>query len=199
MSSKFLIFCVLIFCANRLLAQKMDGKFLVLTFEENYKVSQHGVKEYYWIVSTDSLETKSLLLSKLYLSDFSSDDLAECCLGVDVDPSLVFETTEYNFMEGYLESLNIFESLVQNNRRWLQTIKVKWENGQSKTVKVYATAIEGLFCFSNYHVIGRARDGYLGKVVLPYSGFKLFDEFWESHESQLKSKDFSQTNYWIIE
>lgn len=199
MKSNYLILVVaILLCTTSLSAQKMNSTFLIVSFEEAYKKSQHGTKDFYWIISSDSLESEELALSKLYLSDFSSDNLTDCCSGTDIDPSLVFDKTEYNFKEGYLKSIEVLENLVKNNRRKLQTIKIKWTNGQSKKVVVYATAIKGSFCTSNYHMIGRDRNGYLGKVVLPHSNFEVFDQFWESQGVRLKSRDFSQMDYDII-
>ena len=181
------------------MAQKVDNAFLVLCFEEDYKISQHKKKEFYWIVPIDSLESKNLELSKLFMSDFSGDNLIECCLGKDIDPYLVFDHTEYDFEAGYLNSLESFKRLVKANREKLQTIKIKWSNGQSKTVSVYGSVVRGSFCTSNYHVVGKERTGYLGKVVLPHSGFELVDDFWASNGGQLRSRDFSQWNYAIID
>ncbi len=199
MKRNYLISVVMIMlCATSLSAQKIDGTFLIISFEETYEISQHGTKEYFWIIPTDSLGSEELVLSKLFISNFPSDNLKDCCSGVDIDPSLVFDKTEYSFEDGYLKSLEILENLISKNRRKLQTIKIKWVNKQSKKIVVYATAIKGSFCTSNYHIVGRSRDGYLGKVVLPHSDFELFDKFWELHGTRLKSRDFSQMDYDVI-
>lgn len=189
----------MIFCSSNLIAQKVDNTFLVLCFEEDYKISQHDTKEYYWVVSIDSLESKSLELAKLFISGFSSDNLIACCSGEAIDPFLVFDKTEYGFEEGYLNSLDYFKSLVKNNRKKLQTINIKWSNKQSKKVSVYGTVVKGSFCITNFHVLGKARTGYSGKVVLPYSGFELITDFWTLNGNQLRSRDFSQWNYAIID
>lgn len=199
MGNRFYMFLAMVFCTSNLIAQKVDNAFLVICFEEDYKMSQHKKKEFYWIVSIDSLESKNLDLSKLFMSDFSGENLIECCLGKEIDPYLVFDRTEYGFEDGYLNSLESFKRLVKANREKLQKIKIKWISGQSKTVSVYGSVVRGSFCISNYHVVGQARTGYSGKVVLPHSDFELVDDFWALNGGQLRSRDFFQWNYAIID
>jgi hypothetical protein len=199
MKNRVSILIVMIICSSNVIAQKVNDTFLVLCFEEKFKVSQHDTKEYYWIVSTDSLETKNLELAKLFISDFSSDNLIDCFSGEAFDPFLIFDKTNYSFEAGYLNSLDYFESIVRGHREKLQTIKIKWSNGQSKTVSIYGTVVKGSFCISNYHAIGRERTGYSGKVAIPYSSFELVDGFWTSNGDQFRSIDFSQWNYSIID
>lgn len=198
MKNRVSILLVMIFCTTNVIAQKVNNTFLILCFEEDFKVSQHETKEYYWIVSTESLETKNLELAKLFMSDFSSDNLIDCCSGEAIDPFLVFDKTDYSFEDGYLNSLDYFENIVRSHREKLQTIKIKWSNGQSKTVSIYGTVVKGSFCISNYHKVGRDRTGYSGKVALPYSSFEVVDDFWTSNGDQFRSIDFSQFNYSII-
>lgn len=199
MKNRVSILLVMVLCTSNVIAQKENNTFLVLCFEEDFKVSQHDTKEYYWIVSTESLETKNLELAKLFMSDFSSDNLIDCCSGEAIDPFLVFEKTDYSFDAGYLNSLDYFENIVRGHREKLQTIKIKWSNGQSKTVSIYGTVVKGTFCISNYHEVSRERTGYSGKVALPYSSFELVDGFWTSYGDQFRSIDFSQWNYSIID
>lgn len=190
------MFLFLINCGTSF-AQKMEGEFLILTFVEKEKNVNHKEKVYYWIFQVDSLDSKDFVASKLFLSNFSSNNLIDCCKGFEMDPFLIFQETEYNFETGYLKFLSEFQELLLKRKK-LQTIKIKWESGQSKKVKIFGTALIGKFCFSEYHKIGKERDGYYGKVALPHSDIYILESFWKSKEVKWKNKNLFLFNYSII-
>lgn len=47
---------------NAVYAQDVSDTYFVITFENNYRFSQHGTQNYYWIVPQDSVNAKDYSL-----------------------------------------------------------------------------------------------------------------------------------------
>ena len=62
-------------------SQVENGKYVIVTFEDTYRVSQHGKESFYWIVPSDSIDSYETSFSKLFLDGFSVNNLEDCCEG----------------------------------------------------------------------------------------------------------------------
>src|SRR5476651_2166369 len=137
--------------------------YVIITFEDLYevspKVSPHGMQSYYWIINRDSIKSYDIVLSRLFVEGFSTNNLADCCNGKAIDPFVAFANSTYTFEPGYDKSLEELQQLITKNRKKLQTITKKWEFGHKQTTTIFATPVSGKFCSCNYHVIGQERTG----------------------------------------
>ena len=197
---KSLILVVLFFATvNASFSQATAGKYVIFTFKDKYKISQHATKSYYWIVPQDSIKSYNTILSHLFLKNFSKNDFVDCCNGKDIDPFVVTTNTSYDFDSAYSKSLNELELIISRNTKRLQSISKKWDSGQEEEIRIFATPVYGKFCSSNFHVIGRERYGYEGKVYIPVSSFSYSEEFWKSSAAKfVLAQDFSKIKFDII-
>ncbi len=180
-------------------SQSTSKEYVVITFEGHFKISQHGTETYFWIIPVDSISASSSSLSRLFVSNFSTNNLQDCCAGGPVDPILVTEVSNFKLDDKYLSSLENLRQLILHDRKKLQKITKKWESGQEETVRVYATAIEGDLCQCDFHSIGQQRTGYKGKVCIPKSSFSSHEDFWKSPQASFILKhDFSSVDFDII-
>lgn len=175
------------------------GRFVVISIEDEYKISQHAVQRYLWIVPVDSLTRSNFTLARLFLSGVSEDNVKDCCSFRPMDPAVVGETS--NFVIGK-ERLSLFEHLDQTisaKKVKLQTIRKKWVSGQKEEIKIFATPIEGEFCLCDYHPIGQARTGFKGMVCVPKGSGSHYDKFWTTSEAkQLYQFDFSTLDFDVV-
>ncbi len=201
MTNKGLTFIILFAgLFGKSLAQSPIHKYVIITFEDVYKQSQHGVKSYYWIVNQDSIKSPDFKMSFLFLSNFSKSDLIDCCNGKDIDPLAVFQNrSDGIFDQTYYKKLEQLKLLIKTKRIRLQTIRKNWQSGQQEVITVFATSIQGNFCSSNFHVLGQQRYGYKGKVFIPNSSFTYSDDFLNSKDAKLiLNQDFSKRQFDII-
>jgi len=180
-------------------SQSASKEYVVITVEDQYKVSQHGTQTYFWIVSIDSVISSATNLSRLFLADFSANNLQDCCAGNAVDPVVVTESSNFKLDEGYLAELESLRKLILQDRRRLQKVTKKWMSGQEETVQIFATAIRGEFCKCSFHPIGQQRTGYKGNVCVPKSSFSSYEDFWKSPKADTIMKtDFSSIDFDIV-
>lgn len=173
--------------------------YVVITFNDVYKVSQHGARNYFWIIPNDSVKSYESELSKLFLSGFTRNNLEECCDGKAIDPFVLFAHSTFVFDQEYLQDLEELRLLISSHRRKLQSITKKWANGQRERITVYATPIRGRFCYSPFGETGQFRTGYRGGVVLPFSSFECDDSFWKTSSAQfILNRDFSNHPFKIV-
>ena len=152
------IFLFFLVCFEAL-SQSASKEYVVITFEDHFKISQHGTETYFWIIPVDSISTSSSSLSRLFVSNFSTNNLQDCCAGGPVDPILVTEVSNFKLDDKYLLNLESLRQLILHDRKKLQRITKKWESGQEETVRVYATAIKGDLCQCDFHSISQQRNG----------------------------------------
>jgi hypothetical protein len=71
-------------------------KYVIFTFHEKYKISQHGEKYYYWILPQDSISINNFNIARLFMSEYSVNNLNDCCNRKDIDPELVRSVENYH-------------------------------------------------------------------------------------------------------
>jgi len=175
-------------------------QYVIFSFEQTHKVSQHGLKEYFWILPVDSLKGYDSQLYPLFLKGISTDNIVDCCAGKEIDPFLVFENTDF-----YLDSINsaVISNLIntlRKNSRKVQTIRKVWSSGQKESIRIFATPVAGHFCFSQFHPIGQQRTGYKGVISVPSSLASIIPEFWDTTKSKLiLNSDYSKIAFNIIQ
>lgn len=191
--SRFVITILLIVMARiPALCQMVQDKFIIITFEDYHKISQHDQKKYYWIVPIDSIKSNRMVLSRLFLKSFPKTDLDTCCIGKNINPFDVGPSASFHFDPEYYDAINKLEIIITKNRKPIQIIHKKWLSGQRETTLVFATPVTGKFCSSHLNDIGRFRFKYFNRVYLPLSNFLIFNEFWRSGlVSSVKNYDYS--------
>jgi hypothetical protein len=199
-SKFFLCFLLLLWTLTDSFSQRTGpGLYVVITFEDVYKISQHGKRDYFWIISNDSLKSFESKLSKLFMSDFTKNNLDDCCGEKPIDPFVLTEGSIFIFDAGYSKELENLKQIVFKNRKRLQRISKKWDAGQEETITVFATPMYGRFCSSEYYLSGQTRTGYKGRVFLPFSSFTYADDFWKTANAKfILNRDFSRLNFEMI-
>lgn len=174
------------------LAQPRKSQYVVLTFEDTYKITQHDIDTYYWIISADSLKQQHRI-SPLLLSGFSKNTLESCCKGETVDPFVITDETSYDFTESYFVSTDSLRKLIFKNRTKVQAITKSWLSGQKEKIQVFATPIFGNFCSSS------STGKYNGRIYFPVSNFQRIDTFWETMPIKLIGRDFTEVKFAIFQ
>jgi hypothetical protein len=173
-----------------------SSKYVIFTFEDTYKISGGLTKRYYWIIAQDSIKSIDNHVLYLFLDGFSKNNLTDCCNGKDIDPTTEFQNTSFDFTRDYSKGLDELDTLMLKNRKELQTVTKTWSLGQVEEIKVFATAITGKFCSSNFHKFGKKISDYKGKVYIPYSSFSYAEGFWESDKAKfILHQDFSEVSF----
>jgi hypothetical protein len=126
-------------------SQSTSKEYVVITFEGHFKISQHGTETYFWIIPVDSISASSSSLSRLFVSNFSTNNLQDCCAGGPVDPILVTEVSNFKLDDKYLSSLENLRQLILHDRKKLQKITKKWESGQEETVGYMLQLLKEIF------------------------------------------------------
>jgi hypothetical protein len=179
--------------------QPLLAKYIIITFEDSYKISQDDPRDYYWIIPQDSLNSNDNTLSHLYLRNFSKNNLIDCCNGKNIDPEFITSNTNYDFDSSYFKDFDNLEKILARKRVKVQTITKKWKNGQQEDIIIFATPVSGKFCSSGFHSLGLEEYGYEGQVSIPYSSFTYSEEFWKSNKAKfILNRDFSKVKYNII-
>ena len=104
--------------------------------------------------------------------------------------------TEYNYPEKHIEQSENLLKLVNNNREFLQKVRITWgERKIKRLIKVYGTPIKGKFCECGIYGLSlRFADGKQ-KVLLPNGKYELIQGFWKSDLGKfIKFYDFSKVN-----
>ena len=174
------------------LGQTKHSQYIVLTFEDTYKNSQHGTDTYYWIISADSLKKRNII-SPLLLSGFSKNTLESCCKGEPFDPFVVTAVTSYDFAESFFVSTDSLRKLIFKNRIKIQAITKNWVSGQKEKIQVFASPISGNFCSSS------STDKYNGRIYFPVSNFQYIDNFWKTVPIKLIERDFTKVEFAIFQ
>ena len=189
-------FCIL---SINTLSQEVFQKYVIITFEDIYNVAKYEKKNYYWIVSQDSIISYNIVLSHLFIGGFSKTNLDDCRMGVFFDPYIITQNTNYNFDSIFYCNLTKLENILNKKKKKLQQIKKKWSTGKKEIITIFATPIIGIFCSSDYHILGQQRYGYNKKIYLPVSSFLYSEEFWKSDKAKFILKyDLSKLNFSII-
>ena len=172
-------------------AQSRRGQYVVITFEDTYKISQHGTDTYYWIISADSIKQRKNV-SPLLMSGFSRNTFDSCCKGEPIEPFIVTTATTYDLANSYHVSTDSLRKLIFKNRKRMQAVNKKWVSGQQEKLQVFATPISGVFCSSNYDRQSYSMSEYNGRIYIPVSSFHYIDNFWNTVPIKLIEKDYAE-------
>src|SRR5690348_10469096 len=79
----FIAFCIAILISNHSSGQEIrDSKsYLILTVTDGFNISIDKPKTYYWIASSDSLNTLNIKFFPLIISQISKKQYSICCRG----------------------------------------------------------------------------------------------------------------------
>lgn len=192
---------VTIYCFP-LAAQKIDlNKYVVISVDLKYSNGFEGIKTYYWIVPIDSVKSPEFDFYPLFLTGVSKNNLDRCCAGKEIDPYVMTnEDSIQDLGDAYNKEFEQLHGYLQNHRKRLLRITKNWVLADKKEViTFYATALNGVFCSSQYSKTGIQRWGYSGKVYVPVSSFSIIDDFWQSEKAKLiLQEDLSKIAFDII-
>lgn len=187
-------------CSLHARSQNVAGNFVVFTFEDAHKISQHGLKRSYWVVPVDSIRADAFPASVLLLHNFTRTDLDSCCRGRPLTPFEFAPGVSFHFEPSYGAGVDTLERLIRRHRKAVQRLTKRWETGQREIVKVFATPLTARFCAAPISNLGRFHFGYTGCIYVPQTRFRAFDTFWGTQQAALVlNRDYSRLNFNIVE
>lgn len=195
--STVLMVC-LYFLTSNIYAQNLQkSKFIIITFEDDYSKSFHGIQRYFWVIPIDSIKSFQNILYPIYLSSYSKSHLNDCILGKSIDPSIPsLKPGDRDFDSLWNASHNTLDELIFKKRKLVQTIKKIWSNGNKETISIYATPIITEFCSCNFMVTTQTLGVYDGKIFLAGNFSEGYNEFWKSDlASFVLKQDYSRINF----
>jgi hypothetical protein len=180
-----------VFCQNG-----FQKEYLVISYEHYYSKSFEPIERNFWIVPYDSINRKDFVIYPLFLSGYYKSDMDNCCKGTAVDPDNSSATIDNNLDSTLEIALVGLKKILFRGRRKIETISKIWSSGIKETITIYVTPVKGEFCISDLGPIGSFRSGYTGKISIPKSGFKSYNEFWTSDRSKFViSQDYAERNF----
>jgi|GEM_PF-1739025 len=179
--------------------QTRSETYLIYSFEDAYKISQHDTHTYYWLQPLDSVQAGPSGLSVFYLSGFSASVLANCGNGTAVNPFAVFANEPYAFDSKYHAAVDSLERLLYQGRKKIQTITKRWPSGQRETIEVFVTPLTGRFCSAPFSPVGLHGSRYRGLIYLPLSHFKAYPAFWSDPRSGgVLTNDYGRVHFSVL-
>ncbi|MCK0109049.1 hypothetical protein MWU58_07075 [Flavobacteriaceae bacterium S0825] len=181
------VFILIVFVFQNSHGQKADDYFIV-TIEDEYKPSYHGIATYYFIIPVDSIDSDWYKFKIFpFYSDWASNDKLKRC--IDNLPIAIFTATtqsNYDYPKSYLEEIDKLEKLIKSGRKLAQKVIKKHPKNESRKIKIFLTPISGKFC--NCKVLkGSVLDknfNYLSEIYLPVSNFKINKSLWQTKEGK---------------
>jgi hypothetical protein len=175
-------------------------KFVIITFEEIYKVNVHGGQRYFWVIPYDSIKSYyNTDVYPLFLSEYTKSQFSDCMNNVATDPTLPsLQPGDYDFDSAWYAKHDFLSKFIvdKKNRKLIQTVKKTWSKGTIATISIYATPVVGKFCSCNFAGSGQARFGYSGPIFLADEYSEKYDEFWESKKAKsILTIDYSKFNF----
>lgn len=197
----FIYLALLTISMSKVYSQDKVRSYVVLSFVEEFKTSQHSKRAYFWIIPVDSLSSYEADIAKVFLSDFTKNNIDSCCKNKAFNPFIVM--TDTNFVledDSKMELANLVDIVISRKRKIETITRKNWSTGQKQTVTVFATPIHGEFCYSLYIPMTRTpQREYSGLVYLPLKKFRYDDSFWKSSESKyITNRSFYAFKYGII-
>jgi len=201
--SRFVVLTtLLIFSDAKLIAQEGVSNYIIVTIENSFQVSMHGIKNYYWIVPVDSLRSSSnITFYPLFLTGTIKNDLDDCCNGRDIDPYVFKSSDTLKFLDDHqAESITQLSKILSKKQKKVQkNTKEFIASGNKEYITYYATPIKGNFCNCSFSKTGQLRTGYSGRVFVPISSFEFDDDFWQTDKAKFfLNQDFSKINFNVI-
>jgi len=182
---------------NIIAQEPKKNKYIVLTYEEKYQKSLHGIQKYFWVIPIDSIKNFDNKAYPLFLSGFSVSQLNNCKNGQDVNPKILsVKKGDYNFDSLWIINKDSLSQCINKSKKLLQTIKKTWTVGNKVIVKIYATPIIAELYSCRFSESGQQRYGYNGDIFIVDNFFQVDREFWESALKPFITKDdFSKIEF----
>lgn len=194
-SALILILLVFAFPKDLLSQEIIPAEYIVITYELSRTKDSHGVRNFYWIVSVDSLKDKRALLSPIYFTGFAKNHFNMCCRSEMVDIFTTTTSSTYDFVEGYEKSVEELTKMVYKQRKKLQTITKEWAGGSKETIRIYATPVLGEFCHCKITKEDGGKIDYNGTIYLPLGNFSISNGFWNSKNApSILNRDFTRAS-----
>jgi hypothetical protein len=179
-----------------------SNDFIVVTFE-TIKKKPNVTQLYHWITPVDSIVNEIIInLYPLYTEEYSFDVFEECLKGDTIDIFTTSAATNFNFSQEYFYQMEEFQSILKNNRNFVQGIVKRWKNKNKKKKKekinIYVTPISGVFCtcIQVAYIHGQPYLNFLSQVYMPVSTFSYNSDFWQTEQGEtLMFTDFSRIDF----
>lgn len=196
MRKKFLLL-VGLSCSLNPYSQTTGAKeYVVITFERKRAKDIHPPKNFFWIVEVDSIRGKDFDYYPLYFSFFSKEDFLKCYEHKTIDIFVTTTGSTYDFNKEEAENREKLITLIESNRRKVQTIVKNWPSGRREELTVYVTSIQGEFCNCPIGFESGSLINYQGLIFLPSKGFSLGNFSWQSEKANfVLTKDYSLRNF----
>ncbi|WP_258105032.1 hypothetical protein [Marinoscillum sp. MHG1-6] len=178
------LFFITIIVSNKIIAQQLSTKAILLTYNIDNRDDNHPPEEFYWImpITSDSVFQAGGGIYPFYFEIFSKDNLERCTDGNPIDIFVSTTSTDWNFSEDYLHQIDEMKRYCSKNKTLIQSLKRKWFTGRKDKVNVYYTLVEATFCSCNLSEESGKMINYTGKVYLPLS---FREDNWTIYEKEL--------------
>lgn len=163
--------------------------YIIITFKYDKTNDNHPVKNYYWILPTNSLQDiNNFNFYPLYFDEFSNEDLKECKEKKDINIFTMQKGENFILDNSYTADINILKKIVEVNKKEVQKAIKKWNIGYKEKITVYITPVSGNFCSSNIAKYSSEDIDYEGIIYLPLSDFKPNPNFLNTEKGKLVEK-----------
>ena len=177
----------------------IEKEYLILTIETDTNKDNHPGQTYYGIAEFDSnkpdteLEFYSLIMELYY----SSDQYDDCCEGAPFHPYVFTIESKFDFDENLEDKMIELREFIKNNRRKLQTVKMKWANKYSEKSTIYGTPIKTKIC--SCELISKHSLKTNNRIFFPKSAFELNNEYWKKDRTSIIYRDFSNLVFFNLQ
>ena len=198
MRNKFIVLTILLLNSYFLFGQETkNSKYAVITCKIDRNKDSHPAKEYFWIVSLDSVKgIDSFKINPLYLDEYAKSDISECVQKKDINIFTMYTGKNFRLDDQQeVDNLKLIHIIKESRKSFFKLTK-KWNNGLKEKVELFFTPISGEFCSSNIAVDSGKQINYKGLIFLTISDFKQYMEFFNSKQfSDIIFSNFSNVNF----
>jgi hypothetical protein len=178
----------------------IQTKFVVITFEEIYKVNVHGGQRYFWVIPYDPIKSYyNTDVYPLFLSNYTKSQFCDCMNNKATDPTLPsLQPGDYDFDSAWFAKHDFLSKFIidKKNRKLVQTVNKIWSNGAIATISIYAIPVIGKFCSCDFAGSGQVRFGYSGPIFLASEYSEKYGEFWKTEKAKsILRIDYSKFNF----
>lgn len=185
---------VIVFNLKAYTQRIIEKHYFIITFEKKVnKYPQHGIQRYYKIIESDSVINKDLKFNYILMSGYSNDNFELCQKGIGINPYLTTSSTNFNYDKKYLNDREALLSIIQQQRKWIQTIKKNWSNELIDEIKIYVTPVKGNFCSCIFKSDVDHEKYFEVSGFLPFSDYSYDAKSWTADRLKyLFNFDFSK-------
>ncbi|RYZ45640.1 MAG: hypothetical protein EOO14_25500 [Chitinophagaceae bacterium] len=172
-----------------------SSNYVVLVFEESYRISMHGTKRYLWVLPEQKLDD-SLLIGCLLTGYFTKEVLIKCTKGERMNVFNILPEETVILGDSLRQQVQALRKIIKNHKKKIMSVRFDWTMGQRKTITIYGVPVKGVFCNGRLDRFEEIEHDYFSTVFLPTGPFSFDEGFWETdYGKRLLRQDFSTVPY----